>query len=62
MNITVNGEPRDAEPDVTLEALLGSPQGIAAALNGVVVSASAWRSTRLSDGDAVDVVTAHQGG
>lgn len=62
MNINVNGQPRVVDDGTTLQRLVPSAQGVAVALNGVVVPASSWQSTRLSEDDAVEVVTAHQGG
>ena len=38
------------------------PQGVAAALNGEVVPRRSWPATAVADGDAVEVVTAVQGG
>ncbi|MGH3369945.1 MAG: sulfur carrier protein ThiS [Nocardioidaceae bacterium] len=62
MNVTVNGEPRRIAPGTTVLEIAGSVRGVAVALNGVVVPASSWAATPLSEDDAVDVVTAHQGG
>jgi sulfur carrier protein len=62
MNLTVNGEARTLEEGSTLQALVPQPQGVAVALNGAVVPASAWAETRLADDDVVELVTAHQGG
>jgi sulfur carrier protein len=62
MNLTVNGEPRPLEEGTTLQALVPQPHGVAVALNGAVVPASAWADTRLAEGDVVELVTAHQGG
>jgi sulfur carrier protein len=62
MNVTVNGETRAVERGTTLEALVADPRGVAVALNGAVVPASAWAATALGEHDAVEVVTAHQGG
>lgn len=62
MNINVNGESRDVEEGTTLQSLVPAVRGVAVALNGAVVPAGAWESTPLSENDAVEVVTAHQGG
>lgn len=62
MNVTVNGQPRRIAPGTTVLEIAGSARGVAVALNGVVVPASSWAATPLSEDDAVDVVTAHQGG
>lgn len=37
-------------------------KGIAVALNGAVVPRRAWAETRLAAGDAVEIITAKQGG
>jgi sulfur carrier protein len=42
--------------------LTPAESGVAAAVNGDVVRRSAWETTRLADGDQVEVVTAVQGG
>ncbi len=66
MILMVNGEPRDLPAGATLAALVGqlveSPRGVAAAVNGQVVPRREWSTTELSDRDAVEVVTAVQGG
>ena len=45
------------EKDIAADA-----RGVAVALNGAVVPRAAWRDTRLSSGDAVEIVRARQGG
>ena len=62
MRIKLNGQPHVVEEGATLHGLIPSARGVAAALNGAVVPAASWESTPLSENDAVDVVTAHQGG
>ena len=66
VTITINGEPRDLPPGVTLadvvSQLTASPKGVAAAVNGEVVPRRAWSATALAERDAVEVVTAVQGG
>ena len=62
MNINVNGDPRVVEEGATLQSLVPPAQGVAVALNGAVVPTGSWESTRLSENDAVEVVTAHHGG
>jgi sulfur carrier protein len=66
MTVTVNGEPRDLAPGVTLadvvSQLTESAKGVAAALNGEVVPRRAWPDTPLADGAQVEIVTAVQGG
>lgn len=66
MNFTLNGEPRsaDAAPTVAdlVDSLVGAREGVAVAVDGAVVPASAWEETRLTEGADVDVLTAVQGG
>lgn len=62
MNITVNGETREVQGDATVQVLVDNPQGVAVALNGEVVRFADWGRTRLTDQDAVEIVTARQGG
>lgn len=64
--VTVNGQPREIPGQATLAQVVatvtGLASGVAAAVNGEVVSRRAWPSTPLRDGDQVEVVTAVQGG
>lgn len=62
MRINVNGQPRFVREGTTLQDLLPAARGVAAALNGAVVPAASWEATQLAEGDAVELVTAHQGG
>jgi sulfur carrier protein len=66
MNVTVNGEPRTLAPRTCLGALLELEQaprrGTAAAVDGEVVPRSAWAHFVLHDGQAVELLTAVQGG
>lgn len=62
MNINVNGKPRVVKDGLTLRGLVPTARGVAVALNGAVVPAASWEHTALSENDAVEVVTAHQGG
>jgi sulfur carrier protein len=65
--IRVNGQRETLGVD-TIAALLDEKEigadarGIAVALNGAVVPRAAWQATRLSPGDAVEIVRAQQGG
>lgn len=73
--IRVNGEDRTFAAGSSLEDLVaelvpgsredspgGRPRGVAAAVNGSVVTRGAWAQTALRDGDTVEIVTAVQGG
>lgn len=66
MTVTVNGEPRDLAPGITLADVVSqvtaSAKGVAAAVNGEVVPRRAWPDTPLADGAEVEIVTAVQGG
>jgi sulfur carrier protein len=62
MRILVNGVQRDVPEPCSLGALVPHHAGVAAALNGQVVRATEWDGTPLADGDAVEVLTAFQGG
>ncbi|MFC0861044.1 sulfur carrier protein ThiS [Sphaerimonospora cavernae] len=66
MKVIVNGVETalddEATVSVAVRTLTGQTAGVAVALNGEVVSRSAWSSTRLSSGDQVEVLTAVQGG
>lgn len=62
MRITVNGEPREVRAGTRVSAFAEHPDGMAVALNGLVLPAAAWGRTTLRDGDAVEIVTAMQGG
>jgi sulfur carrier protein len=65
--IRVNGETEPLSA-ATVAALLEAKEielggcGIAVALNGAVVPRAAWHETRLTTGDAVEIVRARQGG
>lgn len=64
MQYTVNGNTRTGGPLTVAElvdAEVGSREGIAVAINAQVVPASRW-DHRLAEGDAVDILTAVQGG
>ncbi|HSY15413.1 MAG TPA: sulfur carrier protein ThiS [Jatrophihabitantaceae bacterium] len=65
MNLIVNGSAREL-PVTTLAELLalvaGSLRGSAAAVDGEVVPRGEWDAFQLRDGQAVEVLTAVQGG
>ncbi len=66
MRLTVNGESRTLPEQISVAdlggQLTGQRRGLAVAVNGDVVPRSAWGDSRLNDGDAVEVLTAVQGG
>jgi sulfur carrier protein len=66
MKVIVNGEPRDLPDGATVADVVASVTaagaGVAAALNDEVVRRSEWDTTRLSDDDRLEVLTAVQGG
>jgi sulfur carrier protein len=78
MTITVNGRPRSTRTGLTVADLVeertgvrptgeggvpdGTTFGIAVAVNSVVIPRSGWAGEELADGDAVEVVSATQGG
>ncbi|MGC6456169.1 MAG: sulfur carrier protein ThiS [Coraliomargaritaceae bacterium] len=67
MNVTVNGEDRSFSEGATLQALLvemgmSANKGIAVAVNQSVVPTRQWAECQLSEGDAVLVIQATQGG
>ncbi|PRY57788.1 sulfur carrier protein ThiS [Glycomyces sp. MUSA5-2] len=63
MSVVVNGEAREGIATVAdaVAAVTEARRGIAAAVNGEVVPRSEW-DRALADGDAVEVLTATQGG
>ncbi|HEY0166797.1 MAG TPA: sulfur carrier protein ThiS [Jatrophihabitans sp.] len=66
MQITVNGQQREAADELSLAELVGQisdrDTGIAVALNSEVVPRGSWPATAVRPGDRIDVVTAVQGG
>lgn len=64
--VQVNGQARSLAPNTDLAALVEQlttrTHGVAVAVNGAVVPRGLWARTPLNDGDAVEVVTAVQGG
>lgn len=66
MNVQLNGANHvlsdDASVADAVSALTTAERGVAVALNGEVVPRAKWRSTRLSEGDWVEVLSAKQGG
>ena len=66
MQITVNGQLRDAVDGLSVAELVREisdrSTGIAVAVNSEVVPRGSWSGTAVRPGDRVDVVTAVQGG
>ena len=68
MNVLLNGDRREvAEASTVADAVElagGEPgeRGVAVAVDGEVVSRGEWETTHLSEGQAVEVVRAVQGG
>ena len=70
MNVTVNGKPRDVangtanEIDISsfLSALDVNPRLVAVAVNGDVIPKDQYDTTRLREGDVVEVVRMVGGG
>lgn len=66
MIVTVNGEDRTLSEGTTVRALLRElelpDEGVAVAVDGVVVPGSGWDEARLGAGAEVDVLSAVQGG
>ena len=66
MIVTVNGEDRTLADGATVRALVAEldlpDEGVAIAVDGMVVPGSSWDDTPLGAGAEVDVLTAVQGG
>jgi sulfur carrier protein len=66
VEIVINGERHQVAAEVSLaeavSLVTAAAAGVAAARNGDVVRRAAWESTRLAEGDQVEVLTAVQGG
>ncbi len=66
MCVLVNGESRTLPGGATVadvvSELRGGGRGTAVARNGEVVPRSQWSTTELTEGDAVEVLSAAQGG
>ena len=66
MNVQLNGANHvlsdDANVADAVSALTAADRGVAVALNGEVVPRTEWQSTRLREGDRLEVLTAKQGG
>lgn len=66
MNVQLNGANHvlsdNANVADAVSALTAAERGVAVALNGEVVPRTEWQSTRLREGDRLEVLTAKQGG
>jgi sulfur carrier protein len=70
MKLTVNGQPRQCDAanladlwhSETADLDVASPRGFAISLNGTVVRRTAWPTTQLRDGDAVEIIRGMSGG
>lgn len=66
MEVLINGERRrladGASVAEAVRLVTAETSGVAAAVNDEVVSRAAWNSTRVAEGDRVEVLTAVQGG
>jgi sulfur carrier protein len=66
VGITVNGEEHLVEPGSTLAALLDAlgteRRGVAVAVDGEVVSRSAWDGRELGGGEHVEILSIARGG
>ena len=66
MKIIVNGEPHETPAGLTLAELvarrLASDRGVAAAVDGEVAPRTTWAAVILHEGQAVELLTAVQGG
>lgn len=68
MNLRINGNTEHIQDNTILveliEKLTGEkdPAGVAVAINGSVVSRSAWANQRLADGDDIEILGAVSGG
>jgi sulfur carrier protein len=66
VRLNVNGEARTVPDRASLADLVGTlterTRGIAVAVNGDVVPRTQWPEQALADGDAIEILTAVQGG
>ncbi|MEP6599484.1 MAG: sulfur carrier protein ThiS [Actinomycetota bacterium] len=66
MRLQLNGETRDLDDGATLSAMIetiaGSTRGTAVVVDGEVVPRSEWPDYQLRSGQAVELITAVQGG
>ena len=66
--LLVNGDPREVDAPLTLDALLAAlgrdpaQPGVAVAVGDRVVRRADWPQTTVGEGDRVEIITAAQGG
>jgi sulfur carrier protein len=66
MKLTINGEREEFAEGMTLAQLVAgrmrTDKGVAAAIDGAVAPRSTWSDVVLLDGQAIELLTAVQGG
>lgn len=66
INLQVNGEPRDCEPQTPLPQLLEqmglNPRLVAVEYNGEILHRQFWSETTMQEGDRLEIVTIVGGG
>jgi sulfur carrier protein len=66
IRVTVNGEYRNMPGHATVahvvNEITGQTRGVAVAVNGDVVPRTRWPQQPVADGDAIEILTAVQGG
>ena len=66
MHVTINGQRHEVADGATLADLvsahLPSDKGVAAAVDGEVAPRTTWAGVALRDGQAIELLTAVQGG
>jgi sulfur carrier protein len=66
MELTINGTAREVPDGTTVTELLKaqarSTEGVAVAVDGEIVHRAHWPDSVLADGQAVELITAQQGG
>ncbi|MBA2312661.1 MAG: sulfur carrier protein ThiS [Actinobacteria bacterium] len=68
MNVIVNGDQTELDSGATLAdvvMMMGRQRmgsGVAAALNGELVTRSEWQDRRVTEGDRIEILGAAQGG
>jgi sulfur carrier protein len=66
MKVIINGAAQELDSGASVgtcvRLLTTATGGVAAAVNGEIVRRSSWEETPVAEGDAVEVITAVQGG